>query len=687
MTRLLEVLNCLFLMRLMSHKSYLVSTFLVFVISINLLSQEVSETSKYENFKKSNYSLEELGYNKCDRNIFGHRPQYKKAYTSLAVDLEVTPENFKNFLMNQMCTNVMMSDNFHYYYKNLDFDTAVISFLQKYSSEMQHCDNASIRDKCFGAGLYHAGLYLGEWNNNFPNGKGIALITNDFPYTGYNLPKARNKEAIYTGDFKNGYPHGYGFYDDGYHTYEGNWVNGERHGEIGWIIPSINAYGFSYVRDSETEFIKIHSILDGSSANINEVQIDDIIYAFQVVGKKVISSSKSTSILKFSEILEESDEIILFLNSKEKKVLLKKNTMDFLPKNSFDCTAHPLKEHGCFEKAINVNKYTDVNTIWEYVRGSFFMGRKHMFHPNDFHAYSYKGENPGGRINRFCQDSSGPMLESNLDTRNNPVPLHGNPNIFVPPNFYQSPCGIGTVLLYPELILENEILLERAWTELDANSEYKGIKIDFIYALQKAVKEKYNLKLFDPAREIAISNPNIGSSKVFSFTGAHRLCLLSKTISDRACYYSRFTKPARRFLKHVRHKTVLNPQTEAHKNMQKIKLERAKFNVAAIKLCKQEEIQRRQEAEERYLNQNGKPKEYIYDDPAIYITACLAGKLRWSHDYWLCKYYGYDDSNCISSASNYRFAYSSINNYIKENPKEFEDINYNEWVFGKELEL
>ena len=30
---------------------------------------------------------------------------------------------------------------------------------------------------------------------------------------------------------------------------------------------------------------------------------------------------------------------------------------------------------------------------------------------------------------------------------------------------------------------------------------------------------------------------------------------------------------------------------------------------------------------------------------------------------------------------------TSINNYIKENPKEFEDINYNEWVFGKELEL
>ena len=120
-------------MRLMNHKANLFSAIFIFVISINLLSQEVSETSKYENFKKSNYSLEELGYNKCDSKLF--RDSLHNQVKDPAIGDEITPENFKSILIRNMCYYPNQQYSYH---EDLDYDEAVISFLKQYSTEMPH---------------------------------------------------------------------------------------------------------------------------------------------------------------------------------------------------------------------------------------------------------------------------------------------------------------------------------------------------------------------------------------------------------------------------------------------------------------------------------------------------------------------------------------------------------------------
>ena len=487
-------------MRLMSHKSNLLNTFFVFVTSINLYSQEISETSRYEYFKKSNYSLEELGYNKCDKVLFKESTHKKRNYP--VVNDQVTPENFKYLLMNYMC---YYPNKQYVYYEDLDFDKTVVSFLEKYSSDLPHCDDSLIKDKCFGADVYHAGLYIGEWHDNLPNGKGVALITRNFPTI--RRTREQNKEALYEGDFKNGYPHGYGFYQNGWDTYEGSWVNGERHGEIGWYVPRVFVYGLFYERDIESELIKITSITKGSSAENNEIAEGDLIYAIQQNNRDEIQKTNEITFEEFQKILKESKDIILYVNKPQHKVILKKSFVDVSFKNFSECGANINKEHGCFEKALLINKYTEKNTPYDYVRGSFYMGDRHMYHSNDFHSYTYSDNNPQGNyLKVWCHSQSLPFLVSNLDPRNNPIPLEGNPNVFVPRNFEDAPCGYGNILLYPELILDNDIFFEQAWKEVKSNSN-KYIKIDFIGILEKAVNDKNNLQLFDQSKITKIKDP------------------------------------------------------------------------------------------------------------------------------------------------------------------------------------
>ena len=651
-------------MRLMSYKVNLLSAFFAFVLSINLFSQEISETSKYEYFKKSNYSLEELGYHKCDQKLF-RDSIYKKRKDPVFTD-QVTPENFKHILMRKMC---YYPNRQYMYYEDLDYDEAVISFLKKYSTEMPHCDNASIKDKCFGAGLYHAGLYLGEWHNNYPNGRGIALITNNFPIMGKG-DRETNKEAIYEGEFKNGYPHGLGSYDNGYHTYEGNWVNGERHGEIGWYLPRVFVFGFNYDRDVESELIRITSITEGSSAEINKILVGDLIYAFQLNERDKIQYTNETSFNKFSKMMKESEDLILYINGLDNKVTLKKSLLKVTFDNPADCAANPNREFGCYEKAFRINKYTTKNTPYEYGRGSFFMGREHMYNSSDYHRYTYKNdETPGEYSKIFCDGASLPFTASFLDPRKNFVPLEGFKDVFVPPNFNDVACGYGSILLYPELILDNDILLEQAWKEIKLNTD-KLIKIDFIDLLENAVNDKNNLQLFDESKIDKIRNPvNYAGLSDTTYSGAHILCSMSVTISTRACLnnntFGGSYKSER--VERIREKVALNPQTKAYENMLQMKLERAKFNLATIKLCIDKQLQR------------NIPNDYEFND-------CLHSLIF--GNFWKCKYYGYSDFSCLNQTNqSFRKTYGNVNDFIKNHPEQFENIDYNEWVFGKELEL
>ena len=298
------------------------------------------------------------------------------------------------------------------------------------------------------------------------------------------------------------------------------------------------------------------------------------------------------------------------------------------------------------------------------------MGLKHMYDSNDWHSVIYR-DNKRNALNFYCHGRSLPMLESNLDTRKNPRPLEGAPGTFVPFNFDEQPCPSGTIMLYPELILESKSLLEQAWAEVKDNSTYT--KIDFISLLNDAVKLKDNLELFDPAKKIFILNPNIGSAKVQRFAQEHhRLCQLSETLSKIACYYDRIEKNLDlKINKLVRNKITANPLSEAYKTKNKIKLDRAKFNVAVIKYCK-------------YLTKRGGVRMTSFSN-------CIFTHVMPSGAFWKCKYFGYSDFDCFrhfgGDSRNFRITYDEIYDYIDLNPNEFKNIDYSKWVFGKELEL
>ena len=92
-------------------------------------------------------------------------------------------------------------------------------------------------------------IYTGEWSNGAPNGYGTAVFENGYVYEGYWKDGASNGYGtetgydengkvtnIYEGDWKDGYPHGHGT-QTSYHTngrdvyiYEGEFKNGERNG-------------------------------------------------------------------------------------------------------------------------------------------------------------------------------------------------------------------------------------------------------------------------------------------------------------------------------------------------------------------------------------------------------------------------------------------------------------------------
>ena len=652
----------------MNHFLYKLSILIItysalFAAEIN--AEEIPQINWKEAIQKSDYSLNELGYHKCDMRIF---PMANRGFSANADD-DITPENFKKNLMNAMC---YYYENMYSYYEDLDFDSAVSSFLQKYQGNLPSCSKTQTKDLCFGSGTFHSGIFLGEWKNGYPNGNGIALITANFPIMNLRS-KAVNKEAIYEGEFKNGYPHGFGFYNDSVNTYEGSWFNGERHGFINWIDPPVYVYGFRYERDLESEFIKIISVQDGTSA-AKQIKAGDLIVAYQLKGSETVMQTNLIPFNEMVEVLENNNEIKLHLNEFNNSVFLKKSLLEVSFANFAECAANKHIVHGCYEKASLINKYTELGTSYKYSRGSFKMGLKHMYDSNDWHSVIYR-DNKRNALNFYCHDKSQPMIESNLDTTKNPRPLEGAPGTFVPFNFYEQPCSSGTVMLYPELILESEALLEQAWAEVKDNNKYT--KIDFIRLLNDAVKLKDNLELFDPAKNIFIPNPNHGSEKVQSFVQEHHgLCLLSETLSNIACYYRRFEKSLYSTIdKLVRNKITTNPFSEAYKTQNKIKLDRAKFNVAVIKYCK-------------YLMKREGVK---HGSRVSDFSRCIFDNVMPSLNFWKCKYFGYSDFDCFSSGRgetrNFRINYDTIYDYIDLNPNEFKNIDYSKWVFGKELEL
>lgn len=93
-----------------------------------------------------------------------------------------------------------------------------------------------------------SGIYTGQWKNGEPSGYGKCELTGE-------TPKGTSREGcFYEGNWENGCANGYGkytwFYD--YAIYEGNWVNGKRSGQGKIVYSSGEYYEGDWENDKRT---------------------------------------------------------------------------------------------------------------------------------------------------------------------------------------------------------------------------------------------------------------------------------------------------------------------------------------------------------------------------------------------------------------------------------------------------
>lgn len=644
--------------------------FSIILLSTFIFSDELSDTVDVnslfvppENFaehvginfdlyvQKSDFSNEEIGYHPCN---FKKRSSYKGASDSFFFETQdAMAENIdelKAYLMSKSCYFDGRVNKLHQY-KEMDFDSLSASFIDTYKGSPPICTKGKLKHLCFGSGSYHSGIFIGEWENSLPNGKGVALITANFP--GFGSPPGQNAEALYKGTFKNGYPHGHGFYTDGKFTFDGGWHSGEMHGDIGWIYPASVVYGFGYQFDYELELLKVTNIVEGSEAQKAGIKNGDSILAYQLDEDNQIKEIQSIPLDIFIDELNQSSKISLHINVIGNTFNLQKSEIYTFYGSYNECLANIHKKHGCNEKAKLNNTYTGKNNSVNYARGSYKMGLRHTYNQWDQHRGFYS-DGSSGLIGTICNGAGTPFLGGayNTTSSENAVKHDGSSNVWVQSNFNITPCITSdyAAMVYPELILENEQLLEESWSEIKKTNT-KIRKIDFIYLLKDAVEQKDSLVLWDERKyNFAKYQRGWGDDKV------HFLCKLSLTINNYACLN---LHPSGALIDKLRTQIAMNPMTKANKTKNQQQLAHAKFKYALIKSCKE-------------LMCNKRMHTVLIDQ-----------------GYWRCKYFGYPDTTCakkVASTNNFKH-YTAVFDYIENNPKEFVNVDFSEWLLGKELEF
>jgi len=82
-------------------------------------------------------------------------------------------------------------------------------------------------------------IYIGEWWNEKPSGKGTVIWSNGTIYVGdfkegmyHGYGTLLNEQSLYVGDFSKNYPDGFGsFFTNHNKMYVGDFKNGEMHGK------------------------------------------------------------------------------------------------------------------------------------------------------------------------------------------------------------------------------------------------------------------------------------------------------------------------------------------------------------------------------------------------------------------------------------------------------------------------
>ena len=651
--------------------------------------------SKY-NFADNNYkdlSMQDLGYPIC--HIKREKPQTRiSAYKLYEKDMDVSPNNFRYAFEGTGCSSYQKT-------KDLDFNKKASIFIETHKNNQQSCKEDIPKNNCFGEGKVSNGYYIGQWLNNRQHGKGIQLMTFDFPF-GF----SNTRDAIYTGDYFNGLPHGVGKYENGLATYEGSWFMGEMHGDILWEPPDFYLYGFEVARDT-SDYVSISKVIPFSSAanigisegdlllkietpsriiNTNEIGIktlDDFFYntnpnenikiyikakdlsekklkAFTGVENIPPSSLKNfqnnpEQLLDYEKMRMKSkgiedkyiDEYIIdFWNYFSSEKIYEINKLTDTPEglSSYLCTN--TKDQRCYQRAKYRNKFERNNII---SRTSYLMGLRHAY--NNFDPTIYYGKDGSMSYSNECR---GKVVFTafgvDFGIKGKPISKKVVPNAFKNSKhfFYGedffTPCDnmpsrTKWYLFFPEILIEHQEYIEEI-----INYEFDGAKKS---------SPKISLNKFDVVDYINEAIAEKENGRPANKTFANKFCDIS-IIRSRFCLPSTDAEGAYKYatIRRIanREGTSLNVRNKKNKNIQ------GKHNYIIASYCLK-----------KGTNSSG-------NFEPLWVEGCLGKSIVDSKNFWKCVNLGRTFNDCNLKPK-------FINEFEQTNRELLESLDFSEWAF------
>ena len=678
----------------------------VFLIFVSLFIVAQEEQKKPDWLNTSSFSFEELNYSTCKITAYESQNyellnKEKVSFENLPLEPGVMGTRLKKLMCDtaemrcrsgrppslgcQDYTREMVDGEWVYTlntnHKELDFDNEVIKFLEEYQSQLPSCTADKKFDNCFGQGIVWNGLYVGEWENNKPNGKGIQLITRDVPFNFNN----EVWNSIYKGSFKDGMFHGAGKFFNLEESFDGEWFMGEMHGHIEWEWPVIYRFGFSFERNDKG--IIVTNVDPYSPAEDAGLKVGIVIESIKTADNEIITSE--TGLVSIANLLSELDrdelitlaildptaeiknEVYSFCNDNnadrnscfnkveqacqnliDKEAVKTRSecyeafqTLEMIKPSytlSFSKSQTNLKDQSTFfcmdnrnEKCYEESKLK--NTLikkGKLSKGSFFMGTKHAYTNDDLYVYI---ESDGSmRWDKLCHDKAPPYSVLTKDKEILKRIKFVTPSVFIYENEYNSPCAdrLGSD---PEIFYFPHVLKESP-QDLDLIAETTGLfKIDILDYL-----DNFIIKLDEANLPF-----NIQST-------IHEWCNIA-VIRSKYCNANYENTIA----SYMQRKTLDNPKTLGHQRKKDLQLLRAEANYLTLAYCK------------------AKNPISIWNYENLFFE-CLADILSWEVSFWDCIYSGKEMSRCNQGINRIHLR----EKFKADNPDLLKDVDLSEWVFG-----
>lgn len=627
---------------------------LLIFITVNVVAQE--EFMKPAWLDTDGFTLEELNYSTC--KIVNHR-QEAQPLKSLDLKPAVMGEILKDGMcdrsfarctagspLSRLCGDFEMNrrggknewelkpKERRRTLEELDFDDEVMEFLAEYQSKLVSCESDARRDNCFGQGVVWNGLYVGDWKNNKPNGKGIQLITREVP-----MGFERNVwNSIYKGSFKDGMFHGEGRFFNVVDSYEGNWFRGEMHGHIEWESPIEYRFGFGFDRGQVG--ITVTEVALFSPAEEAGLKVNDTIVSIETPDQEVVTSEVGLrTIYKILGEIDPTEPITIkkidSSNNQNSTLTFSKSETNLEDQATFFCMT--TQDPKCYEKSKFKNTLIKDGSVY---RGSFFMGTKHAYTNNDVTIRMAKDGTLKWSL--FCHDQGRPNLVLSKDKNVYERIKFITPSVWIFESEYASPCEIrGTRKSNTNTFYFPHVLTESA-RDVDRIVESTGLlKIDVLDYLAEFI-EQLDAGYFPHRIQLNI---------------VHSWCEIPVIASK---YCNRKAEDPEGIARYLQRKAFENPNRLGQIRKNELELLRAEENFITLARCKSE-------YPDSYADYQG-------------FRTCVDEVLLYENAFWECVV-GYGMSECSSMR---RGATPEVfEKYKLINPEVLKGIDLNEWKFGE----